>query len=177
MINMAITHPAPRAEECFELANSQWRLNWLLSLPSKLLTVSVAVLGMGLGGCARDPAHRDLNPVQREVKAAPVQRKIQATPVRSPSRARAHAETLQRPAFHVRPLDAALLAPQPAPNCELGKADLKAVDPDEWARLKTEYERQCYQDAEKAARERLSQLQASSTCKIERLPQQQRPVR
>jgi hypothetical protein len=41
------------------------------------------------------------------------------------------------------------------------------VDPNEWARLKLEYERQCYQDAEKAARERLSQLQASSTCEIE----------
>jgi hypothetical protein len=50
------------------------------------------------------------------------------------------------------------------------------VDPDEWARLKTEFERQCYQDAEKAARDRLNELQASSTCEIERVPQQ-RPAR
>jgi hypothetical protein len=44
------------------------------------------------------------------------------------------------------------------------------VDPDQWERLKTEFERQCYQDAEKAVRDRLSQLQASSTCEIERVP-------
>jgi len=177
MISMAITHPAHRADERCASANSQMWLNRLLSVPSKLSIISVAVLAIGLGGCARDPAHRELNPVQREVKAALVQRKIKATPVRSPSRAPTHAEPFQHPALRVRPPDAALLAPQPAPNCELGKADLKAVDSDEWARLKTEYERQCYQDAEKAARERLSQLQASSTCQIEHLPQQQRPIR
>jgi len=45
------------------------------------------------------------------------------------------------------------------------------VDPDEWARLKTEFERQCYQDAEKAARDRLGKLQASSACEIERTPE------
>lgn len=174
---MAITHPAHRADECCPSANSQFWLNGPLSLPSRLLTISVAVLAMGLGGCARDPAHRDLNPVQREVKAAPVQRKIKATPVRLPSSAPPRAETFQHPALRVRPPDAALLVPQPAPNCDLGKPDLRAVDPDEWSRLKAEYERQCYQDAEKAARERLSQLQASSTCEIEHLPQQQRPIR
>ena len=43
--------------------------------------------------------------------------------------------------------------------------------PDEWTRLKVEYERQCYQDAEKAARERLVLLQTSSTCEIEPVPQ------
>ena len=174
---MAITHPAHRADKCCPSANSQLWLNGPLSLPSRLLTISVAVLAMGLGGCARDPAYRDLNPVQREVKATPVQRKIKATPVRLPSRAPPHAETFQHPALRVRLPAAALLAPQPVPDCELREPDRRAVDPDEWTRLKTEYERQCYRDAEKAARERLSQLQASSTCEIENLPQQQRPIR
>jgi hypothetical protein len=41
------------------------------------------------------------------------------------------------------------------------------VDPDEMARLKIEYERQCYKKAEKAARDRLARLQASSACAIE----------
>jgi hypothetical protein len=122
---------------------------------------------MGLAGCARNPAHRELNPVQREVRAAPI---------RSPSRAHVHAETRQHVELRVRRPDPVLLTPQATPNCEFKRADFKAVDPDQWARLKTEYERQCYQDAEKAARDRLSQLQASSTCEIERVPQQ-RPVR
>jgi hypothetical protein len=167
MISMATAHPAHCAGDCCRLAKSQLWLYRLLSLPPKLLTISVVVLAMGVGGCARNPAHRELNPVQREIKA---------THVRSPARARPHAETPQHVELRVRRPDPALLAAQPPPNCELKRADFKTVDPDEWARLKTEYERQCYQDAEKAARDRLSQLQASSTCEIERVPQQ-RPIR
>lgn len=164
---MAMAQPAHGADDCCELVKTQLRLNGPLSLRPKLPTISVIVLAMGLAGCARNPAHRELNPVQREVRA---------TPVRLPSRARVHAEERQHVELHVRRPDPALLAPQPAPNCEFKRADISAVDPDEWARLKTEYERQCYQDAEKAARDRLSQLQASSACEIERVPQQ-RPVR
>jgi hypothetical protein len=122
---------------------------------------------MGLAGCARNPTRRELNLVQREVRA---------TPVRLPSRARVHAEERQHVELHVRRPDPALLAPQPAPNCKFERADISPVDPDEWAHLKSEYERQCYQDAEKVARDRLSQLQASSACEIERVPQR-RPVR
>ena len=164
---MAIAHPAHCAGVCRELVKSRLRLNGLLSLPSRPLTVSVVVLAMGVGGCARNPAHRELNPVQREIKA---------THVRSPARARLHAETPQHVELRVRPPDPALLAAQPPPNCELNRTDFKTVDPEEWARLKTEYERQCYQDAERAARDRLSQLQASSSCEIERVPRQ-RPIR
>lgn len=120
-----------------------------------------------MGGCARNADYRDADPVQRKIKT---------TQMRSPPRARAHAATPKPAELRVRRPNPALLAAQPAPNCEFKRADIKAVDPDEWARLKTEYERQCYQDAEKAARDRLSQLQASSACEIERAPQQ-RPVR
>jgi hypothetical protein len=42
--------------------------------------------------------------------------------------------------------------------------------------LKVEYERQCYQDAEKAARDRLILLQASATCEVEPV-RQRKPVR
>jgi hypothetical protein len=87
-------------------------------------------------------------------------------------RARTHTEPRQHVELRVRRPDPALLAPQPAPNCEFKRADIKAVDADEWARLKAEYERQCYQDAEKTARDRLSQLQGSSICEIERKPEQ-----
>jgi hypothetical protein len=61
----------------------------------------------------------------------------------------------------IRKLDPALLAPQPAPNCEYKRSDLKTVDPEEWARLKTEYELQCYRETEKATRTRLGLLQSS----------------
>jgi hypothetical protein len=62
--------------------------------------------------------------------------------------------------------DAALLAAQPPPDCEFKGADNKVMDVDEMARLKIGYERQCYRKAEKAARDRLSLLQASSVCVI-----------
>jgi hypothetical protein len=44
------------------------------------------------------------------------------------------------------------------------------VDQDEWARLKIDYERQCYQAAEKIARDRLGLLQASMVSVQRRRP-------
>jgi hypothetical protein len=161
MISMAIASPAQGADGCkFQL----WP-DGVLS-PPKLLTVSVIVLAMGAGGCARNAPHAEPNPVQRQIKAAPV---------RPLPRARAHVEPPQHAELRVRRPDPALLAAQPAPNCEFKRADLRTVDPDEWARLKAEFERQCYQEAEKAARDRLSRLQASSTCEVERV-RRERPV-
>ncbi|MBV9460422.1 MAG: hypothetical protein JO141_23335 [Bradyrhizobium sp.] len=58
----------------------------------------------------------------------------------------------------------ALLVPQSAPDCVFGRPDLKTLDPEQWARLKVEYERQCYQRAERSVRERLRQLQAAMKC-------------
>jgi len=98
---------------------------------------------MVLAGCANNSA-------QREVKADPA-----AAPAEVHTQLRIH-----------RP-KRALLAPQPAPDCELRASDLKTVDPDQWARLKLDYERQCYQAAEKMVRNRLRLLQASSRCEIE----------
>ncbi len=60
--------------------------------------------------------------------------------------------------------DTALLTPQRAPDCVFGRPDLKTLDPEQWARLKVEYERQCYQRAERTVRERLRQLQAAMKC-------------
>ena len=164
---MAMTYPAPWADDGRKLASTRLRLNGPASLRRKPLTISVIVLAMGLAGCAREPAHRELGLSQRDVKAIHV---------RSASRARSNAQSQQHAELRVHRPDPALLAPQPAPSCEFKRADVKTVDPDEWARLKTEYERQCYQDAEKAARDRLSRLQASSLCEIEHVPQK-RPVR
>ncbi|HVI63335.1 MAG TPA: hypothetical protein VM910_12235 [Bradyrhizobium sp.] len=61
-------------------------------------------------------------------------------------------------------LEPALLVPQSAPDCVFRRAELKTIDPDQWARLKIEYERQCYQNAEKTVRERLRRLQAANRC-------------
>jgi hypothetical protein len=60
--------------------------------------------------------------------------------------------------------DSALLIPQKTPDCVFGRLDLKTLDPEQWARLKVEYERQCYQRAERAVRERLGRLQAAMKC-------------
>jgi hypothetical protein len=61
----------------------------------------------------------------------------------------------------------ALLVPPRAPDCGFGWSNLKTVDPDQWARLKVESERKCYQNAEKIVRERLRLLQASLTCEAD----------
>jgi hypothetical protein len=76
-----------------------------------------------------------------------------------------NAEPFEAPRIH-RP-DRALLIPQPAPDCEFKSTQPKTVDSDVFARLKLDYERRCYQHAEKVARDRLRLLQASSKCEIE----------
>jgi hypothetical protein len=135
-------------------------------LAPKFLAVCAIFCSISVAGCARNPAPRELDVARREVKTPPA---------RTAVRVRRYSEPVRYSEPRIRRPDPALLAPQPAPDCEFKRADLKTVDPDQWAHLKAEYERQCYQDAEKAARDRLVLLQASSTCEIE--PVQRRPGR
>lgn len=155
---MVIAGPAHCADNRCESAKTRLRLLGLAVFVPKLLTIPVVICAMAVAGCAQNTAHREFNPVQHEVRAARVRVAMRAHGYTEPRR---YAE----PRIH-RP-DPALLAPQPTPDCEFNRADVKAVDPNEWARLKIDYERQCYQDAEKVARERLRLLQSSSTCEIE----------
>jgi len=64
-------------------------------------------------------------------------------------------------------IDRALLVPAHAPDCGFGRSDLKTLDPEQWTHLKIEFEKKCYQHAEKMVRERLRQLQVASRCGIE----------
>jgi hypothetical protein len=143
---MAIASPA---DNCCESAET--RLPRPASLISKLLTFSVVALAVA--GCARDPVRREFNSVRHEVRAAS-------------ARTHSYTEPRRYTELRIHKPDPTLLAPQPAPDCEFKRTDVRAVDPDEWARLKIDYERQCYQDAEKIARDRLQLLQASSTCEV-----------
>ena len=143
---MAITGPARCADNCCESANT--RLPGLASFVQKLLAFSVIFCAMAVSGCARTPAHRESAPVGHEVRAAHVRTHRYTEP-------RRYAE------LRIHRSDPALLAPQPAPDCEFKRTDVDAVDPNEWARLKIDYERQCYRRAEMLARARLRQLQAS----------------
>jgi len=134
------------------------------SLARRLLAVCCLVCATAVAGCARNPAQQEVRTVRQPApvhvshrSAAPS--KVAASTPRSDPRRELE--------LRIRKPDPALLSLQPAPDCEFGRADVKAVDPDRWARLKAEYERQCYLDAEKAARERLGRLQAASTCEIE----------
>jgi hypothetical protein len=83
-------------------------------------------------------------------------------PAPSPETTTLASAEMQQPPI-CRP-DPALLAPPTAPDCAFGRLELKTLDPDRWARLKIEYERQCYQRAEKNVRERLRLLQAANRC-------------
>jgi hypothetical protein len=164
---MAIPGGALRFQDSCEQAVERPHAASLKSFAAKLLTVGVIFCSMSFAGCARNPAQREVSPALHEDKASPV---------RAPVRTRRHSEPYRHAEPKIRRPALALLSPQPAPDCELKRSDLRTVDPDEWARLKVEYERQCYQNAEKAARERLALLQASSTCEIEPV-RQRRPVR
>jgi len=71
------------------------------------------------------------------------------------------------PATQICHIDHALLTTARAPDCGFGRYDLKTVDPEQWTRLKLEFEKTCYQRAEKTVRERLRHLQMASRCGIE----------
>jgi hypothetical protein len=138
--------------------------------PARKLSSLMVLLGaLAVAGCASHPAERELQAAPAKavpakavpVKAVPVEAPVQAAPVKLAPPARRHVR------IRIRRPDHALLKPQPVPDCEFKGADSKAVDKDVFARLKLDYERQCYQNAEKVARERLRLLQASSKCEIE----------
>ena len=146
---MAIAKPAHCTYRGREPAKRQLRLNGLPSL-APIRTIFVVICAMGVTGCAHYPAQRDLeamNATQRVVRAASV--RVRAH-VRVYSKERQHAE------LRGRQPDPSLLAPQPAPSCDFKIGD--GTELGEWAQV--EIARQCYRDAEKASRERLSQLQA-----------------
>jgi hypothetical protein len=164
---MAIPGGALRFQDTCEQAGERPHAAGLISLARKLLTVCVISCSMSFAGCARNPAQREASPALHDGKASPV---------RAPVHTRRYSEPIRYAEPKIRRPDPALLSPQPAPDCELKRSDLRTADPDEWARLKAEYERQCYQNAEKAARERLALLQASSTCEVEPV-RQRKPVR
>ena len=164
---MAIPGGALRFHDSCQQAGERPHAASLKSLAAKLLTVGVIFCSMSFAGCARNPAQREVSPALHEDKPSPV---------RAPLHTRRYAQPTRYAEPKIRRPNLALLSPQPAPDCELKRSDLRTVDPDEWARLRVEYERQCYQNAEKAVRERLALLQASSTCEIEPV-RQRRPVR
>jgi hypothetical protein len=164
IIGMAIPGGALPFQDSGEAVERPYAAS-LKSLAPKLLTICVILCSMSFAGCARNPAQREISPALHEGKASPVQ---------APVRSRRYSEPYRYAEPKIRRPDLALLSAQPAPDCDFKRSDLKTVDPDEWARLKAEYERQCYLDAEKAARERLTLLQASSTCEVEPVRQRRR---
>ena len=165
MIGVAMTDSLHRADRGCERFPTRVLLSCPLSLRPQLPAIAVIVLAMGLAGCARDSSRREVDLDRQQIRAKPVRLASHVA-----SHARVHPEARQNVELHIRRPDPALLAAQPPPNCEFKRAGNTAVDPDEWARLKTECERQCYQDAEKVARDRLGLLQASGVCEIERVP-------
>lgn len=114
------------------------RLIWL-RIPRRLSMV----FAVALAGCV--PQSSDLQ-----------QRSDPALSAASPSRPEAH---LCRPS-------PALLTPPRAPDCVFRRAASKAMDPEEFSRLKVEYELSCYQNAERSIRRRLRELQVANRCLV-----------
>jgi hypothetical protein len=134
------------------LARAGFRPADLVPLCPRLLAISAIAGATMVSGCAHHSVTHDLHPGRHKGMAPPVQ--TAARVARSPDQPRSINGRTRWP-------DAALLAPQRGPDCEFKGANSETMDADELARLKTEYERHCYQDAEKAARDRLNTLQAA----------------
>ena len=135
------------------------RATGLASFVPKRLVLSVMACAVTLAGCACNPYQGGFQQIRYEGDA------VASRMPASAHGSRRHPHFWFSDLWFCRP-DAALLVPQQAPDCEFKGADNKVMDPDELARMKIDYERQCYRKAEKAARDRLSLLQASNVCTI-----------
>ena len=76
------------------------------------------------------------------------------------------AASQSRPEPHLCRPAATLLTTPRAPDCVFRRPASKAMDPDEFSRLKVEYELSCYQNAERAVRRRLRELQSANKCLV-----------
>jgi hypothetical protein len=148
---MATAGPAQYPDRCDKAEETQPRPAYRTPSAPKRLAISAVICAVSVAGCARDPAPQELKPVRHEVEVS--------RPHAAPRAPRSEPRRYSEPRIN-RP-DPVLLTPQPAPDCELKRTDAGAVDPGQWARLKIEYERECYQKAEKAVRDRLALLQAA----------------
>jgi hypothetical protein len=114
----------------------------------RLLTLAVISGALVAAGCAPSPER--MSRTYRTQLAAPVHRD-------KPPRVR-RAEVRR---VEVRRVDKALLAPQPAPDCEFKQPSGETADAEVLARLKLAYERHCFQKAELSLRERLRRVQTA----------------
>jgi hypothetical protein len=151
-----------------EVLEARFPLAEVSSLAPTLFTISLISFAMTVTGCARNPGQRDFNPARHEVNTGSVLTRAGTHKYFAPRR---YGE------LRIHMPDAALLAPQPAPDCDFKEADVEAMDAAELKRLKLEYERRCYQSAEKAVRERLRLLQASIVHMRDDLAQHRKSLR
>jgi hypothetical protein len=153
-------------------AGGDERFGRLRALAPKLLVVVAMACAFAVSGCARSAQQlsgttRLDGPTPRYHAAKTRVRTIAygRTPkrVRAAATPRVHAARPEAPSPSpkLQAIDQALLTPQPAPDCDYKEPEAATADPTVWARLKLDYERQCYRKAEAAARERLEVVQTS----------------
>jgi hypothetical protein len=147
---MTVTDHTSCPDDCSKIERHAAHPRKLAPNLLKLLAASCVV---ALAGCAQNPP-----PHAAAALSALSALKTPSASVAQPVRRRTEPRDLQA---RIRKLDPTLLAPRPAPNCDYKRTDLKTVDQDEWARLKTEYELHCYRETEEATRTRLGLLQSS----------------
>ena len=82
-MSTAIAGPAHSADTCCESVKILLRRPGPASLIPRLPAFSVIFCALAVAGCARDPVHREFNPVQREARAAPVRAHRHTEPRRS----------------------------------------------------------------------------------------------
>ena len=151
---------ARRCESAMALPGS----NKPASFARWLLAVCCLIGATAVAGCARNPVQQEVRPL---APRAPARISHRSAPPPKVALSTQRPDPRRELELRIRKPDPDLLSHQPAPDCEFKRADVRAVDPDAWARLKAEYERQCYQNAEKTVRERLLRLQAANRCEAQ----------
>lgn len=152
----------------------------LHSVVQTLLALAAASLVLTIAACSSNSAQQRSASVQAANQASSQIRSTRERWSRERSAAYCAAVLHPRPGRQAHRSDRTLVAHQtvdesvrepihepPPPDCTFKGPDPDTVDADQWARLKLDYERHCYEQAEEADREQLEQLLASRKCRVE----------
>lgn len=152
----AIDHARRLVLHCMPESASQLRR--LNAFARTILALSAASLMLTIAACSSNSTQNKA----ASTRVSAQEKFVQERPIEEKSAAYRSATAIPRP---VRP-NRTIVAHLPAPDCEFKGQEPETVDAEQWARLKLDYERHCYEQAEMTARKRLEQLLASGKCRV-----------
>jgi hypothetical protein len=156
----AIDHARRLVLHC--MPESASRLRRLNAFARTILALSAASFMLTIAACSSNSTQNKA----ASTRVSAQEKFVQERPIEEKSATYRSATAIPRPVRQSHPSNRTIVAHLPAPDCEFKGQEPETVDAEQWARLKLDYERHCYEQAEMTARNRLELLLASGKCRV-----------